>query len=357
MIRQLCMRPYPQSGQRIAAALATMHHLGPGLALAGAIAVSAYALEVLEGRLLTHQVLEALVLALLLGALVRNTVRLPSGVLPGTAFASKMLLEAAVVVLGASLDIRRLIEPGGRLLLAILLGVGVGIVTSFGLSKLLGLASRLAYLVAVGNAICGNSAIAAVAPVIRAERHEIASAIGLTAAVGMGIVLLLPAAVPVFGLSDFQYGILAGMAVYAVPQVMAAAYAVSPLSGDVALLVKLVRVMCLGPVVLATSVVMRWRGHTATPLSWTQVLPWFVVGFFALLTCRSLGLMPTAVLLALRTVGRSLTLWAMAGVGLGVELAAVRAVGLRVGLASALSMGLLAGVSLLLIVGFGLHVG
>jgi uncharacterized integral membrane protein (TIGR00698 family) len=351
------MMPHPQSRPRIAAACATLHHLGPGLALAGAIAVSAYALEVLESRLLTHQVLEALVLALLLGALVRNTVRLPSSILAGTAFASKTLLEAAVVVLGVSLDIRHLVEPGGRLLLAILLGVGVGMVTSFGLSTLLGLASRLAYLVAVGNAICGNAAIAAVAPVMRAERHEIASAVGLTAVVGMGMVLLLPTAVPVFGLSDAQYGLLAGMAVYAVPQVMAAAYAVSPLSGDVALLVKLVRVLCLGPVVLAIGVVLRWRGHATASRPWTQLLPWFVVGFFALLTCRSLGLLPPATGLALRTVGRSLTLGAMAGVGLGVELAAVRAVGPRVGIASALSMGLLVAVSLLLIISLGLHAG
>jgi uncharacterized integral membrane protein (TIGR00698 family) len=319
--------------------------------------VSAYALEVLEGRLITHQVLEAFVLALLLGALVRNTLRLPSSVLAGSGFASKMLLEVAVVVLGASLDIRRLVEPGGWLLLAILIGVGVGMLASFGISKLLGLASRLAYLVAIGTAICGNAAIAAVAPVIRAERHEIASAVGLTAIVGMGLVVLLPAAVPVFGLSDSQYGIMAGMAVYAVPQVMAAAYAVSPLSGDVALLVKLVRVMCLGPVVLATSIFLRWRGHATAARPWTQLLPWFVVGFFTLLTCRSLGLIPTATVLALRTVGRSLTLWAMAGVGLGVELAAVRAVGPRVGIASALSMGLLVAVSLILVFGLGLYAG
>ncbi len=120
MIRQLRMMPHPQSRPRLAAAFATMHHLGPGLALAGAIAVSAYALEVLEGRLLTHQVLEALVLALLLGALVRNTVRLPSGVVAGTASASKALLEAAVVMLGRSLYIRRLYEPVGRPPFAIL---------------------------------------------------------------------------------------------------------------------------------------------------------------------------------------------------------------------------------------------
>src|SRR5262245_18454018 len=76
MIRQLPIMPHPQSRPCVAAAGATLHHLGPGLALAGAIVVSASALEALEGRFLTHPVLEALVLALLLGALVRNTVQL-----------------------------------------------------------------------------------------------------------------------------------------------------------------------------------------------------------------------------------------------------------------------------------------
>jgi uncharacterized membrane protein YadS len=147
------------------------------------------------------------------------------------------------------------------------------------------------------------------------------------------------------------------MAVYAVPQVMAAAFAVSPLSGEVALLVKLVRVMCIGPVVLATGIFMRRRGRETSPMTGTQLLPWFVVGFCALLVLRNLGLLPVRVLPTLHDIGCSLTLWAMAGVGLCVELAAVRAVGLRVGLASALSMGFLVGVSLLLICGLGLHGG
>jgi len=82
------------------------------------------------------------------------------------------------------------------------LGVGVG--------KLLGLAWRLASLVAVGNARCGNSAMAAVASVVRTDRHELARAAGLPAVVGMSMGLCLPAAVPVFSLSNAQYGLLAG---------------------------------------------------------------------------------------------------------------------------------------------------
>jgi uncharacterized integral membrane protein (TIGR00698 family) len=357
MIRLLHLVQHPSGCQHVSGALATMRHLGTGLALTGALAVGASCLETLEGLLTTHLVLDALVLAILLGVLVRNTCVLPAGISAGATFASKTLLEIAVVVLGASIDIRRIVEPGGWLLVAILTGVAGGLGASFGLSKMLGLNSRLAYLVAVGNAICGNSAIAAVAPVIRAERKDVASAIGLTAVVGVVMVVLLPAAVPLLGLSLYQYGIVAGMAVYAVPQVMAAAFAVSPLSGEVALLVKLVRVMCIGPVVLATGIFMRRRGRETSPMTGTQLLPWFVVGFCALLVLRNLGLLPVRVLPTLHDIGCSLTLWAMAGVGLCVELAAVRAVGLRVGLASALSMGFLVGVSLLLICGLGLHGG
>ena len=120
------------------------------------------------------------------------------------------------------------------------------LVLGFLVGRLLGLGPRLAFLVATGNAICGNSAIAAVAPVIRAEKRDVAGAIGLTAVIGLGLVLGLPFLIPPLTLSHFQYGILAGMGVYAVPQVVAAAFPVSQLSGEVATLVKLGRVMMLG---------------------------------------------------------------------------------------------------------------
>ena len=86
------------------------------------------------------------------------------------------------------------------------------------------LSSKLAVLVACGNAICGNSAIAAVAPVIGADREDVAASIALTAVLGVAVVVLLPLLIPVLGLSNYQYGVLAGLTVYAVPQVLAAAF-------------------------------------------------------------------------------------------------------------------------------------
>ncbi|MFC6838643.1 putative sulfate exporter family transporter [Xanthomonas theicola] len=97
-----------------------------------------------------------------------------------------------------------------------------------------------------GNSICGNSAILAAAMMIDADADQVAASIAFTAALRIAVVLALPLAVPLFGLDQRHYGILAGMIVYAVPQVLAAMLPVGAASAQVGALVKLTRVMMLG---------------------------------------------------------------------------------------------------------------
>ena len=115
----------------------------------------------------------------------------------------------------------------------------------------------MAILIACGNSICGNSAIAAVAPVIGAHSDDVAASISFTAVLGVIVVLTLPLLVPVLQLSLTQYGVLAGLTVYAVPQVLAATLPIGALSNQVGTVVKLVRVLMLGPVVLGLSLLAR----------------------------------------------------------------------------------------------------
>ena len=213
-------------------------------------------------------------------------------------------------------------------MLLVVLGLALG----YALGRALGLPPRLAVLVACGNAICGNSAIAAVAPVIDAEPEHVATAIAFTAMLGVLVVLGLPLLVAPLGLSFYQYGVLAGLTVYAVPQVLAAAFPVSALSGQVGTLVKLVRVLMLGPVVLFFA--LRYRGarargrRAARRCVRTQLVPWFIVGFLALAALRSLGAVPAAVRRRGPQPSRaSLTIAAMAALGLGVDVRAVSRVG------------------------------
>ncbi len=306
----------------------------PGLGLVVAIALVASLLAGLEERLFGHALIEALVLALLLGVVVRNILPRPVPFAPGAAFAAKQVLELGVGFLGASVDFRQVLAAGPAVLVLILIGVFGGLMINFLIGRALQLPAKLAILVAVGNAICGNSAIAAVAPVIRAEKKDVASSIALTAVLGVCLVLALPLLIPLFTLNHYQYGVLAGMSVYAVPQVVAAAYPVSQLSGQVATLVKLTRVLLLGPVVVLFAVLFRNEGAgSGVRRGIGTYLPWFVALFLLLATARSTGLLSAAIAEPLREVGRWLTILAMAGLGFGVELATVRQVGLRVGAA------------------------
>ena len=124
---------------------------------------------------------------------------------------------------------------------------------SFGIGRALGLSKRLAILVACGNSICGNSAIAAVAPVIGADGDDVASSIAFTAVLGVVVVLILPLLGAILHMTQLGYGALAGLTVYAVPQVIAAAAPMGAKSVQIGTLVKLIRVLMLGPVCLVLS--------------------------------------------------------------------------------------------------------
>lgn len=347
----IATRPW-EFGQKAAAGFV---RLLPGLALAALVGLAALAVDGIERRFIGQPVIEALVAAILIGMVVRNAAALPAQVEAGANYAAKQVLEFAVLLLGATIDFRQVFAAGPVLFVAIGCLVGASIVFSYAAGRLLGLPGKLATLVAVGNSICGNSAIAAVAPVIRAEKKDVASSIALTAIVGVVIVLGLPLLMPLFALGHYQYGVLAGMTVYAVPQVIAASFPVSQLAGEVATLVKLVRVLFLGPVVLAFSLLMRVRGgQAATGEKRPALVPWFITGFLALGALRFVGLVPAPVVDIAQESSRMLTILAMAGLGLGVEFAALKKAGPRVAATVAISLALLIALALGLILGLGI---
>ena len=338
-----------------ASRFASIRPLLPGLALVVGLGLVAQALAAVQEAAFGRAWLEALVLALLLGVLVRNVNPDLPAFDAGAAYAGKQVLEFAVVLLGVSVDAAALAASGPRLAILIVAGVISVLVLGFLVGRALGLGPRLAFLVATGNAICGNSAIAAVAPVIKADKSEIAASIALTAVLGVLLVLTLPVLIPLAHLTNFQYGVVAGMGVYAVPQVLAAAFPISALSGEIATTVKLGRVMLLGPLVLVVGLVSAIRGGGAgTRLRWSTFLPWFVVGFLVLAVLRNVGLIPDALAQPIRALGSYLTVLAMAGLGLGVRLAAIRLVGPRVGVAVVISLMLMIGLTLTLIRLFGI---
>jgi uncharacterized integral membrane protein (TIGR00698 family) len=307
----------------------------PGILFCIAITIAALLLQAIEVHFVGQAYLEALVLAILLGVAVRTAWTPASRLAPGIAFSGKFLLEFAVVLLGASVSVATVWALGPILLFGIASVVAIALCVSFVICRGLRLPLRMSILIACGNSICGNSAIAAVAPVIGADGDDIASSISFTAVLGVIVVLTLPLLVPILQLSLTQYGVLAGLTVYAVPQVLAATLPIGALSNQVGTIVKLVRVLMIGPVVLGLSLLAtdlrgdRDRRNRRRP-AWHELVPWFITGFLILLIVRSLGLIPQSVLPAITYVAATLTTISMAALGLGVDVRVVARSGVRV---------------------------
>lgn len=290
----------------------------PGLGLSGFIALLAGALGFAQSHVFGTTGLDALILAMLLGMVARAICELPRAMQPGIRFASKTVLEAAIVLLGASIGAAEIVTLGGWTIVAILALVVASLGLSYALSRCLGLDRQLSALIACGNAICGSSAILACAPVVGATERQMASAIAFTSALGALLVLLLPMAAIQLDLDDRRYGIIAGMSVYAVPQVLAATAPISVLSAQLGTLVKLTRVLMLAPVLLIIAVLSGGAGRVRPPIR--QVVPWFVAGFLLLIMLRLLGLFPVFLLEPSWQLSRLLTLIAMAALGLSVDI-------------------------------------
>lgn len=334
----------------------------PGIGLCLTVTGAAYILEAGERALAGKAWLEALVLAILIGTAIRSLWAPGDTWHDGIAFSAKYLLEVAVVLLGSSVSAATILAAGVPLLVGIAGVVASAILLSFGIGRLLGLPTRMALLVACGNSICGNSAIAAVAPVIGADSDDVAASIAFTAVLGVIVVLGLPLLGIALGMSGIAFGAMAGLTVYAVPQVIAAASPLGAAAVQMGTLVKLVRVLMLGPVCLVLSLIAPrlapQEGNAGEVVAGTarakrfdlaHLVPWFIVGFLVMVACRSMGLVPIGAIAPIGRVATLLTVVSMAALGLGVDVRTVAKAGGKVTAAVVLSLLGLGAISMTLL--------
>jgi uncharacterized integral membrane protein (TIGR00698 family) len=302
----------------------------------------------------------ALALGLVLGALPDVRARL----LSGATLAARYALRAGIALLGARLTLDQLLATGAGSVAAIALTVGAALLLGTWLARRLAIGPPLSVLITVGMAICGNSAILALSPIIGARHRETAYAVSTITLFGLIGVLLLPVIGRVVGLPDAVFGAWAGLAVNDTAQVVATGYAFSAPAGDVATVVKLTRNLAILPVLLgATWLVARTERADAeaagaaaasrgSPLAMVgRAVPWFVIAFVVFAASRTAGLLdgslPTGGTLAdlCSVLASLLILVALAGVGMAADIRAMLGVGPRPFLLGAtmwLAIGLLA---------------
>lgn len=297
----------------------------PGFLISLLIAVVAKGLEIVEGYA-GLQVIGASVIALFIGMIVRPVVKPQECLKTGIRFTSKKILKFAIILLGASLNIRMVLTVGKFSLLVMLFTLA----TCFGLGALIGKAIGLNWktssLINAGTGICGGSAIAAIAPVIEAEDRDIAYGMSATFLFDTVMIVVFPILGRCLGLSDAAFGLWAGTAVNDTSSVVATGYAFSEAAGDFAAMVKMTRTLSIIPAVLVFALIhmhiqkKKQVGDASVKVSIKSIFPWFIVGFLVMSALTSIGWIPDVAASVLKSVSKFLMVTALAAIGLNTDI-------------------------------------
>ena len=259
-----------------------------------------------------------------------------------------ILLQASVVGLGFGMNLTQILAAGRAGFLYTALSISAALLIGWALGKLFHVGKKLSYLISVGTAICGGSAIAAVAPLCGAAESEIAIALGIIFTLNALALFLFPPLAAMLHLTQNQFGLWAALAIHDTSSVVGAGAKYGAIALSVAATVKLARALWIVPVSMATATASKSRAR----IQW----PWFIL-FFCLAALANTYLVffhaAYHILQQASLIGLSLTLFF---IGTSITPKALRTVGLRPFLQAILLWILVAGGSLLLISAGWIHI-
>lgn len=197
--------------------------------------------------------------------------------LPRTRTLAPILLGVAVMGLGAAADLAVVGRVGAKGIGYTAVGISLTFAAGLLLARAFGVEEDTALLVTAGTAICGGSAIAAVAPAIRAKSESVSVALATVFLLNAVALVVFPPLGHLASLSEPQFGLFAALAIHDTSSVVGAAAAYGPKAVEVATTVKLARALWIVPVALLAGWVRARR--TGEPGAPAAKLPWFLVGF------------------------------------------------------------------------------
>ncbi|MDF2632663.1 MAG: hypothetical protein K0Q85_1259 [Caproiciproducens sp.] len=287
----------------------------PGIALAALIAVPAWMIGS------KFPIIGSPVIGILLGMLLAFWKR-PEKLESGIAYTSKKLLQYSIILLGFDMNLFTIVKVGGQTIILMAFTLTATFLTAFLLGEFLKVDKNTNILIGVGTTICGGSAIAATAPVIRAKDEEVARSISTIFLFNVIAAFLFPFLGHMLNMSDYQFGLWAGTAVNDTSSVVAAGYTFSDAAGNLAIVVKLTRTLMIIPVTLVlalhTSKKEVHAGGTDYKLS--KIFPWFVLGFVAASVISTFLPLPEGVGKLAVQIGKFVIVMAMAAIGLNTNI-------------------------------------
>lgn len=282
----------------------------PGILVCLIIAVAAKLLS------LYVPMIGAVTLAIIVGMLVGNLIKFQDRFNKGIKFSEKKILETAIMLLGFKLQLAIVGKLGIKPLIIVLSIQTLTILTGVFLGKIFKFGKRFSLLMGVGNAVCGSSAIAAVAPVIKAREDETGISIGVVNLMGTIGIFLLPLIAGLLHYTATQGGLFTGGILQAVGQVVAAGFSLGEETGTLATLVKMVRVLMLGPIVLLISFF-----YKTSDVKRRIQIPPFIIGFVICSILATIFPNDTIFIPHLNIISKWLLMTAMAAIGMKIKFA------------------------------------
>lgn len=264
----------------------------------------------------TPSFLNTYLLALLFGMFLAPLLSKKPSLNPGISWSAAKMLEWSVVLLAFSLDYKAIAEIGLTSFAAIGIVVFVVLIAAFYLSKVLSCPGKTGLLIGFGTAICGSSAVAALAPKIKAKEEDVAISLAVVNLYGSLAMLLLPFIFQVYPQALNEMAFIIGASLHSVGNVAGAGFAVSDEVGQLALVYKMARVALLSPALI----LMSWldaRGKEKAKFEWK--LPWYLVSFLLISILVSFFPLSTNVLSVTELIGKIILTIAMAAIGLKVN--------------------------------------
>ena len=299
-------------------------------------------------------------LAMLLGLVLVNLGRVPAWALPGIRFSIGNVLKLGIILLGLRLNLQTIAVIGADAILLVLATMSAALVFAVFVGRRLGVKRRVAVLIGVGTSVCGNSAIVAAAPVLKADDREVSSAVATITIFGTLAVFVFPLIGHALDLDVLAVGLWAGTAVPDTAQTIAASAGYSTVGRDVATVVKLVRNVLMAPLVVLIAWAWSRYGDDAGVAGQSarrgalKAFPFFLLGFLALAMVRSANLVDPETVADVDVLTRACFVVALAGLGTQARLGHLRAAGPRPFVLGFGTATLVAGGSLAVILALGL---
>ena len=297
-----------------------------GLLLTSGLAILAESLH----KIPSLSLFSSLIMAIIFGILVKNTIGVPKIYQPGIKFSLKRILRLSIILLGLRLSLSQVIAVGP-------VGLGIVLVTLVStfiftcwLGRQLGVNKKLTKLIAAGTSICGASAIVATNGVVESKDEDVAYAVAIVTIFGTISMLIYPLLPVIFQVTSQEFGIWCGVSIHETAQVIAAAFQGGEVSGELATIAKLSRVIFLVPIVLTLGLLSPNSGKSAEKTKFSKLpIPWFVLGFIALMMLNSMNVFPQDLKTSVIKFNHFLLAISMAGMGLKTSIIEIKQTGIK----------------------------